>query len=103
MSANEIHVGDVGTVFTATLKDSGTAVDISNASTKYFLLRQPGGTTSTVTANFTTSGTDGVLNFTSTSSHFDQMGLYRLQAFINDGTNQWHTDIFRFNVFANLE
>lgn len=102
MSADEIHVGDVGTVFTATLKDSGTALDISGATTKYFLLNQPGGTTTTVTANFVTSGTDGALDFTSTAAHFDQTGRFKLQAYITDGTNTYHTDVYEFTVHPNL-
>lgn len=104
MSANEIHVGDVGTVFEVTIKDqSGTAVDISGATTKVFFLRQPGGSVTTVTAQFIGgSGTTGVIGFTSTASHFDKVGKFKLQAYVADGTNTWRSDIYEFSVSANL-
>lgn len=34
MAANEIHVNDIGTVFTVTIKDGSSAVNISTASQK---------------------------------------------------------------------
>lgn len=103
MSVNEIHKGDVGTVFTATIKDSGTAIDLSASLTKYFVLRKPDSTLTTITANFVGSGTSGGINFTSTSSHFDTTGVYKLQAYISDGTKTWRTDIYEFFVYPNLE
>lgn len=102
MSTNDIHVGDVGTVITATIKDSGTAVDISAMTTKYFLLRQPGGTTTTISASFVGSGTAGAICFTSASAHFDAEGVYKLQAFVASASNQWHTDWAVFTVYGNL-
>ena len=103
MSANEIHKGDIGTVLTITIKDSATAVDISGATTKNFVLKKPGGSLTTITANFTGSGTSGVVNFTSTSSHFDTTGTYQLQVYIADATGTWRTDIYSFFVYPNLE
>ena len=103
MSANEIHVGDVGTVFTATIKDGSSAIDISGFTTKYFLLKQPGGSTTTITASFISgSGTSGVMGFTSTASHFDQMGRFYLQAYLSNGTSIWRSDIYEFDVFKNI-
>jgi hypothetical protein len=103
LSANEIHVGDVGTVFQATIRDqSGTAVDISGATTKLFLLKQAGGSVTTITAAFVTSGTDGSIKFTSTAAHFDTQGKFKLQAYVTNGTTVWRTDIYEFSVSANL-
>lgn len=103
MSADEIHVGDVGTLIQATIKDSTTTLDISGFNTRYFYLKQPGGTTTTITANFISgSGTAGVIGFTSTASHFDQMGKYKLQVYLSNGTNNWRSDIYEFSVSSNL-
>lgn len=103
MSVNQIQVGDVGTVFTITIKDqSNTAVDISGATTKYFILQQPDGSVTTITANYVGSGTAGQIAFTSASSHFDQQGKYKLQAYVADTTTAWHTDVYTFSVSSNL-
>lgn len=102
MSANEIHVADVGTVITATLKDGASSIDLSGITTKYFLLHKPDGTNTTITANFVGSGTSGAITFTSTATHFDTEGSYQLQVFVSDATNQWHTDVYRFLVYPNL-
>lgn len=103
MAADEIHVGDVGTTFQATIRDSGTSMDISGFTTKLFFLRQPGGSITTITASFIGgSGTAGVIGFTATSSHFDQTGKFKLQAYLNDGTNTFRSDIYEFTVHPNL-
>lgn len=103
MSSDEIHVGDVGTSIHATIKDSGTSFDISGFTTRLFFLKQPGGSVTTITAVFVGgSGTSGVVGFTSTASHFDQMGRYQLQAYLSNGTSTFRTDVYEFNVFPNL-
>lgn len=103
MSVNEIRRVDAGTVITATLRDDTATVDISGAATKYFLLKKPAGSITTITASFVGSGTSGAMKFTSTAAHFDTEGTYQLQGFISDGTNSWHTDIYQFIVHPNLD
>ena len=44
MPANEIHVNDVGTLFTLTIKDGDSAVNISSATTKKIIIKKPSGT-----------------------------------------------------------
>lgn len=103
MSVDEIHVGDVGTTFQATIKDSGTALNISSYTTKQFFLKQPTGSITTITALFMSgSGTSGVMGFTSTSAHFDQTGKYNLQAYLSDGTTTFRSDIYEFIVHKNI-
>ena len=103
LSANEIHKGDVGTVFTFTIKDSDTSVDISNATTLQFLLKGPGGTTTTISANMVGTGSTGSINFTSTAAHFDTSGTYKLQGVVADTSGSWHTDVYEFFVWPNIE
>lgn len=78
--ANEVHVGDIGTVYKQTLEDSGTAIDISGASAMQFLVLKPDGTTATWTAAFDTDGTDGVIKYTTVADDLDQAGVWYIQA-----------------------
>jgi len=98
-----IHKGDIGTKITAIIKQDNVVQDISWATTKYFLIKQPNGTTTTMTAYFTTTGSDGSINFTSTTNTFDTQGVYFLQARLQNATNLYHTDQFNFKVDSNLE
>ncbi len=109
--ASEIHVGDIGTVFEVTLKDEGNSpeiVDISTATTKELLFKAPSGTTLTKTAAFTTDGTDGKLEYTTTSATDLMMeGNWQIQAHIILGSAspkdaEWHSDIGSFRCHPNL-
>ena len=65
MAVNEIHVGDIGTVFTLTIKDGSSVIDLSGATTKQIILRKPDRvTSSTKTASFVTDGSDGKIKYT---------------------------------------
>jgi hypothetical protein len=87
----------------ATIKDSTTTLDISGFNTRFFYLKQPSGTTTTITANLIGgSGTSGVIGFTSTAAHFDQMGRYKLQVYLSNGTSTWRSDVYEFSVSANI-
>ena len=59
MPANEIHVNDVGTLFTLTIKDGDSAVNISSATTKKIIIKKPSGTKLTYNTAFVSDGTDG--------------------------------------------
>lgn len=107
MSANEIHIGDVGTEFVATIKNSGTTVDVSGANTttsRRFLFKKPTGSTTSQTASFVTDGTDGQVAFTTTSGFLDTAGDWRLQAkiILNSATTNY-SSIYEFRVYKNLE
>ena len=62
MAANEIHVGDIGTIFEITLMDDVAIVDVSTATLageKQFQFIKPDGSApAAVDASFTTDGTD---------------------------------------------
>jgi hypothetical protein len=103
MAAGEIHVGDIGTVFTITIKDGSSAVDVSTATTKEILVTKPDGTEVTWAASFVTSGADGKIKYTTASAgDLNQVGAYRIQAHIVFLTGDWHTDIGDFYVHGNL-
>ena len=47
MSANEIHLNDIGTKFLVTVKDGSSVVNVSTASTKQIIIKKPSGATLT--------------------------------------------------------
>lgn len=102
MSANEIHVGDIGTIFEVSVLDGTTVVDISTATVKQLLLRKPSGTLLTKAAVFKTTGTDGVLQYTTVSGDLNEKGVWSLQVYIELPTGKWHSDRQNFTVHENL-
>ena len=110
MAANEIHVDDVGTVLEITLKDEGSSpeiVDVSTASTKEILLLMPNGTLLTKTADFTTDGSDGKIEYTTVKGDLAISGVWKVQAHVILGTaspinSEWRSDIGEFNCYENL-
>jgi hypothetical protein len=101
MAANEIHVNDIGTVFTITLLDGTSTVGISTATTKNIIFGKPDGTSVIQTGTFTTDGTDGKLYYTSVSGDLDQCGFWKIQVHIID-SGAWRSDIGNFEVHKNI-
>jgi len=102
MSA-QVHVGDIGTVFQATVKDQdGAVVDISTASVKTLFFRKPNGTVLAKAAVFVATGTDGQMKYVSIAGDLDQSGNWSLQGYVVIGAGQWHTDTATFFVKANV-
>lgn len=102
MSEGEIRLGDVGTVFEATIKDGSTVVDISGATTKQLIFKGPSGSSKTKEGAFTTTGTDGKLRYTTVAGDLDQAGVWSLQAYVVMTLGAWHSDIAQFTVHENL-
>jgi hypothetical protein len=103
MAVGEIHVGDIGTVFTVTILDQDSAVvDISSATTKNMIFKKPDGTKVTKTGVFVSDGTDGKMKYTTVSGDIDAYGEWKLQGFIDLGSTEWYTDFTKFTVHRNL-
>lgn len=102
MSAEEIHVDDIGVVFKVLIKDADVVQDISTATTKEILFLKPDGSTLTKTASFTTDGADGYIQYTSISGDLSLAGIWKIQAHIIMGALNIHTDISPFRVFSNI-
>jgi hypothetical protein len=101
LSANEIHVGDVGTVITTTVKDGTTVVNVS-AATVTFCFKKPTGVVVEKAATFVTDGSDGQVQYTTESGFLDTAGTWQMQLRIVDGTDTWKTDIIHFKVYKNV-
>ena len=100
MAADPINVGDVVTLYTTVTDQAGNAVDVSGASTKQIKLRKPSGTVLTKTAEFTTDGTDGQIEYTTVNTDLDVTGLWGIQGYVV-GTgyeNSTRADTFRVYV-----
>lgn len=100
----EIHVGDVGTVFQVTLKNGTTVVDLSSITltSKGFYFESPSGVVLAQPVSFATDGSDGILEYTIPLAVLYEAGVHRLQVFITTATQSWKSSIAEFSVFPNL-
>lgn len=107
MAANEIHQGDIGTVFELTLYDDTVIVDVSTATTKEVIFQKPtvngvAGAVVTKTAQFKTDGTDGIIQYTTILDDLDTVGNWKVQAKVTLPSGTWRSDISKFRVHKNL-
>ena len=102
MAAEELHVGDVGTTILVTIKDDGSAVDVSSASPITYTFCRPDGSTFTKTGSLNTSGTDGKVKYVTTSGVIDVAGKWRYQVTVTISGSTWNSDIGTLTVHKNL-
>ncbi len=103
MAAEEIHVGDIGTVFELTYKDQDAAVvDISSATTQQLIFKKSNNTTAIKTTTFTTDGTDGKAQYTTVADDLDMDGIWSLQGKVILATGTWYSDVHQFKCWPNL-
>jgi len=102
MSHNEIHVGDVGTVITLTIKDVNEIIDISSATSHQIFLRKPSGKTVTRICIPVTDGHDGKIKYTTVENDLDEDGNWEIQAKVTLLSGTWYSDRGIFHVHANL-
>ena len=103
MSWNNIQVDDYGWVGKLTLKQDGTAVDISSYTTLQFILTNPVEVATVKTAAFDSDGTDGVLKYTIADGDIDTVGNWRVQARISKVGSEITSDSIRFIVQERLD
>ena len=103
MSITAVHVGDIGTVFELTIYDGSSVVDISSATTKQITLQTPTGTSTTYTAVFSGTGTDGKIKYTTTTALILSVaGMWKIQGVVVMPAGTWHTSVETFQVHPNL-
>lgn len=102
MTREEIHLGDVGTKFLATIMDDDVAVDISTATVKKLRFKGPNGSTKEYDATFETDGTDGKIYYVTVTDDLDEIGIWEWQAYIEMGGGEWNSSKDTFDVKANL-
>lgn len=103
MAAGEIHKGDIGTILRLTLYDGESVADVSTATTKQIKLYKPSGTTVTKTASFYTDGSDGIVQYTTTSvDDLNEVGSWQIQGYVVAPGFTNNSDIHQFEVYDNL-
>lgn len=103
MSHFSVRRADKGTVFEITIKDDGTAVDVSSSTTKEIIFQRSDGSILTKTAGFKTDGVDGVITYTTVVTDLTPAGIYKVQARVVVGGGDWKSDVHEFRVFEVLE
>jgi hypothetical protein len=101
---NEIHLGDIGTVFRQLVTDCGSLVDLTTATSLSICFTRPDLTTETVAATLTNALSPAYMQYTVASSAFlDQADDWQWQGHIVFGpTQEWRTNIKSFVVYRNL-
>lgn len=101
MPKNEIHKGDIGTIFEFTVKDGSNVVDISSATISVFF-RFASGTVITRTGVLSTDGTDGKFKYVTVTGDLSESGDASIQGSITIGPGIWKTDIQNIRLYDNL-
>lgn len=83
----KIRVGDEPLI-KVTITEDGSAVDVSGVTTKQIKLQDPSGNTTSNTADFTTDGTDGVIEYQVTDGEIDERGQWKFSGFVEDGAGR---------------
>jgi len=97
-------LGNVGTVFRATIKDQDNEiVDVTLSTTKEIIFRKPDGSLISRAATFTNSGSDGKIEYKTQSADIDQVGTWEWQPHVILGAgNEWYSDPIEFVVKEKL-
>lgn len=99
---NEVHLGDVGTTFILIVKDNGSPVDISGATSLEIYLRPVGGNYLQKPAVLTTDGYDGKMQYVTVAGDLSVTGLWEIQGHLTFGSNTWKTAVKQFQVYSNI-
>jgi len=98
------HIGDIGTVFRVTIKNSdGAIIDCSSATVIRFSFLKPTGISVSKVGSFYTDGSDGIVQWiTSEATDLDIKGLWLMQVYIELDDGSWYTTKDKFNVNSNI-
>ena len=94
----DIYEGDGGTIFRVTITDNSIVIDISNATAKYIRFKQPDGTILLKSANFSSDGKDGKIQYIAESGFLDTVGVWELRGVITTPAGHWTSTKGSFTV-----
>lgn len=100
--AEEIHVGDIGTIFRIALTDCDVAVDLTGNTALQIIFLKPDASSVTKTAVLYGLATAGVIEYATIADDLDQAGVWKMQAKITLPTGTWSSDVEKFRVYTNL-
>lgn len=100
----EIHIGDDGLPFRITItNDCATVVDLTDFTTFEIIFRKPDGITVLIKpATIYGDPTNGVIQYVTSLNDLDTAGTWRIQAHIQNATQDLYSNIEKFKVYANL-
>lgn len=99
----EIHVGDTGTQFIATIKDQdGNIFNLSSATSLKFRFLSPQNESEDKTASLYTTGADGKMVYITEADTFSVSGKWKYQAIIEFASAIWYTNVIPFMVYDNI-
>jgi hypothetical protein len=103
-TGGRVHVGDVGTVLYFVVTDGADVVDLTGYDTLTLLMEDPDHVAAETTLDFSTDGTNGAIQLTTTSDTFDVAGQWMVQALLGhtDAGITVHTCIVYIRVYPNL-
>lgn len=95
-----IYKSDIGTDIILAIRDENLQpLDVSGATTKQIKLEKPDGVVSAKTATFYDDGTDGRIQYTTTTGDLDTVGTWKAQGYLVLDTGEtFHTSIAEFTV-----
>lgn len=105
--AEEIHVGDIGTLFEVTLQDQSVtpavAVDLTGATVLEIIFKIPpdGKVVKTATIK-NPPGTDGIIQYTTVVNDLSVAGTWEIQGRIVLPSGTWSSSTEEFLVHPNL-
>lgn len=88
--------------FIVVVIENGAPKNISSATAKIIYLRKPNGSVLVKQAGFTTNGDDGKIEYKCVASDLDMPGKWRVQGYVEMGSDVWPTDGEFFEVDENL-
>lgn len=104
MESNQLFAGDVGAVISIEVIDlaTGNPLDISGATVKKLYFTKPLGAKVNKTAEFTTDGTDGKIEYTTIAGDLDTAGTWHVQGYVEIPGRKFYTEINTMEVLDNL-
>jgi hypothetical protein len=107
-TTGDVHVGDVGTHYQATIQDAGVPFDPSTATTAKLIFKPPAAAAFERDATVTANGPDWSLNYVLVDGVDDdfhsEAGLWRWQGYVEFADGQrYHTSVDTYMVSANLD
>jgi hypothetical protein len=85
-------------IFRARILVDGVVKNISDATTKEIKFKSPDGRNLVKTASFTTDGTDGNIQYKTTSGDLNISGTWKWQPHVVTPTDNWYGNLSTFNV-----
>ncbi len=105
-TTEEIHVGDIGTVFEVTAAECvdgvSESINLATATAQHIVFQKPSGEVITRDTTFVTDGTDGVVSYVTVADDLDEPKNWKYQFYVAMPSGEWHSDIHKFKVYSNL-